>query len=206
MPPPAPTWAVAVASWLVSGPLCPTMMNFPHGSQREPFKTYHILPLQQVFQCVGRVNPLLVLLPRRRWLPREAQRLRAGGCFVSSGARGAAAGAEAASRAAAPHSLERETARGGEGREGAERKEEEGGWGAGESLPHRPRRQQRHRPGGEGGRAARGGGSAAGAGRPPAGFAPTANSQAGGRRLLSFSTVNSPNNVSAKKRKHMQLK
>ena len=52
--------AVAVASWLVSGPLCPTMINFPHGSQREPFKTYHILPLQQVFQCVGRVNPLLL--------------------------------------------------------------------------------------------------------------------------------------------------
>lgn len=48
--------------------------------------------------------------------PREAQGAGAGGGGgVSSGARGAAAGAEAASRAAAPHSLERETARGGEG-------------------------------------------------------------------------------------------
>lgn len=41
--------------------------------------------------------------------------------------------------------------RGREGRrEGEERKEEEGGWGGGELLPHRPPRLRRHRPGGQG--------------------------------------------------------
>lgn len=64
--------------------------------------------------------------------------------------------------------------RGREGRrEGEERKEEEGGWGGGELLPHRPPRLRRHRPRR---------GSAAGAGRPPAGCTPTAGSWAGGRR------------------------
>lgn len=83
------------------------------------------------------------------------------------------------------HSSERLRGEGrvGEGREGEERKEEEGSWGGGELLPHRPRRQQRHRPGGEGEETARRCSAVgAGAGRPPAGFTPTANSRAGGRR------------------------
>lgn len=77
-----------------------------------------------------------VLLPRGR------------GGAVSSGARGPAPGAQVASRAAAPPSLEREPERGGEAEERERRRRTRAGPGWREFLPHRPRRQQRHRPGG----------------------------------------------------------
>lgn len=73
---------------------------------------------------------------------------RGRGGAVSSGARGPAPGAQAASRAAAPPSLSSGRRRGEARRRRERRRRTRAGPGWREFLLHRPRRQQRRRPGG----------------------------------------------------------